>query len=112
MVRGKMVSGKMVPRKNGPQKNRPREKWSPEKWSPKYWCPEKCPSKLVLRQKNARKFKRLFNFHQLIPLHTHKNFWRLRHDPTYVLHIFPGTIFPGDHFCRGIFPGTIFPGFD
>ena len=67
------------PRKNGPQKNGPREKWSLENW-----FPEKCPSKIVLRQKNAREFKRLFHFYQLIPLHTQKNFWRLRHDPTYV----------------------------
>ena len=66
-------------RKNGPRKNGPQEKWSPEKWSP-----EKFPSKIVLRQKNARKFKRLFHFYQLIPLHTHKNVWRLSHDPTYV----------------------------
>ena len=69
-----MVPGKMVPRKNGPRKNVPRGKWSPEK----------CPSKIVLRQKNARKFKRLFHFYQLIPLHTQKDVWRLRHDPTYV----------------------------
>ena len=44
---------------------------------------EKCPSQIVLRQKNARKFKRLFHFYQLIPLHTQKDVWRLRHDPTY-----------------------------
>ena len=64
----------MVPEKNGPWKNGPREKW----------CPEKFPAKIVLRQKNARKFKRLFHFYQLIPLHTQKNVWGLRHDPTYV----------------------------
>ena len=65
---GKMVPGKMVPEKNGPRK-----KWSPEKWSPENWSSEKCPSKIVLHQKNARKFKRLFRFYQLIPLHTQKN---------------------------------------
>ena len=59
----------MVPRKKGP-----REKWSPGKF----------PSKIVLRQQSARKFKRLFHFYQLIPLHTQKNVWRLHHDPTYV----------------------------
>ena len=42
-----------------------------EKWSPK-----KSPSKIVLRQKNTRKFKRLFHFYQLIQLHTQKNVWR------------------------------------
>ena len=51
------------PRKNGPRENGPREKWSPEKF----------PSKIVLRQKNARKFKQFFYFYQLIPLHTQKN---------------------------------------
>ena len=65
-------------RKHGPRKNGPREKWSPENWSP-----EKCPAKIVLRQKNARKFERLFHFYQLIPLHTQKDVWRLHHDPTY-----------------------------
>ena len=58
----------MVPEKNGPQ-----GKWSPEKWSPENWSSEKFPSKIVLRQKNPRKFERLFHFYQLIPLHTHKN---------------------------------------
>ena len=58
---------KMVPRKNGPrkmvpEKNDPREKWSLENWSPENWSPEKCPSKIVLRQKNARKLKRFFIF--------------------------------------------------
>ena len=66
------------PQKNGLRKNGPREKWcpekwSPEKWSPENWSPEKFPSKIVFRQKNARKFKRLFHFYRLIPLHTHKN---------------------------------------
>ena len=75
-----MERGKMVPEKNGP-----REKWWSEKWSPENWSPEKFPSKIILRQKNARKFKQLFRFYQLMPLHTQKNVWRLRHDPTYVL---------------------------
>ena len=84
-----MVPRKMVPEKNGPRKNDPREKWSPEnwsaeKWSPENWSPEKFSSKIFLRQKNAKKFKRLFYFYQLIPLYTHKNVWRLCHDPTYV----------------------------
>ena len=46
----------------------------PGKMAPKNWSPEKFPSKIVLRQKNARKFKQ----------NTQKNVWRLRHDPTYV----------------------------
>ena len=46
-----MVCGKVAP-----------ENWSPEKWSPENWSLEKFPSKIVLRQKNARKFKRLFIF--------------------------------------------------
>ena len=58
-----LVRGKMVPRKNGP-----REKWSPENWSS-----EKYPSKIVLGQNNAMKFKRLFHFYQLIPVHTQKD---------------------------------------
>ena len=48
------------------------------------WSSEKFPLKIVLRQKNARKFKWLFHFYQLIPLHTQENVWRLRYDPTYV----------------------------
>ena len=72
MVPGKMVSGKMVSEKWFPKKQSS-EKWSPEKWSPKNWSPEKLPSKIVLRQKNARKFKRLFHFYQLIPLQTQKD---------------------------------------
>ena len=64
-----MVRGKMVPGKNGPRKYGLREKWS--------------PSKIILRQKNAKKFKRLFHFYRLIPLHTQKDVCRLRHDPTY-----------------------------
>ena len=35
-------------------------------------------------QKNATKFKQLFHFYQLIPLHTQKNVWRLRRDPIYI----------------------------
>ena len=73
MVYGKIVRGKVVA-----------ENWAPENWPPEKWSPEKFASKIVLRQKNARKFKRLFHFYQLIPLHTQKNDWRLRHDPTYV----------------------------
>ena len=46
----------------GTWKNGPREKKSPKK----------CPSKIVLRQKNARKFE-LFNFYRLIPLHIQKD---------------------------------------
>ena len=61
------------PRKNGLRKNGPQEKWSREKWSPGNWSPEKCPSKIVLHQKSARKFERLFHFYQLIPLHTQKD---------------------------------------
>ena len=100
----KWSPGKMVPRKNGPRiigpqkighrengpqkmvprKNGPREKWSPDNWSPEKWSLEKFASKIDLRQKSARKFERLFYFYQLIPLHTQKNVWRLRHDPTYV----------------------------
>ena len=90
----------MVPEKNGPRekwcpekwspKNWSPEKWSPEnwspeKWSPENWSPEKCPSKIVLRQNNDGKFKRLFHFYQLIPLLIQKDVWRLRHDPTYAL---------------------------
>ena len=80
-------------RKNGPQKNGPREKWSPEncfpenwsleKWFPENWSPEQCPSKIVLSEKIARKYKRLLRFYRLIPLHTQKDVWRLPHDPTY-----------------------------
>ena len=46
----------------GTWKNGPREKKSPKK----------CPSKIVLRQKNARKFERLFYFYRLIALHIQK----------------------------------------
>ena len=113
---------KMVPGKNGPRKNGPREKWSPEK----------CPSKIVLRRNNARKFKRLFHFYQLIPLHTQKDVWRLRHDPTFAPNC--RTLKESRKICRrvlgfhrlitsahsthtprcstptpGFFPGTIFP---
>ena len=78
-----MVRGKMVPEKNGhrekwsreigPREKWPLQKWYPGNWSPEKWSPEKFPSKIVLRQKNARKFKRLFHFYQLIPSHTQKN---------------------------------------
>ena len=71
------------PRKNGPQEKSSPENWSPEKWSRENWSPEKYPSKIILRLKNARKFKRLFHFYQLIPLHTQKDVWRLRYDPTF-----------------------------
>ena len=50
------------------------EKWSPEKLSPENWSTEKYTSKIVLRQRNARKFERLFYFYLLIPLHTKKMF--------------------------------------
>ena len=63
-----MVPGKMVSEKWS------QEKWSPEKWFLKNKSPEKCASKTVLRQKNARKFKRLFHFYQSIPLRTQKMF--------------------------------------
>ena len=73
----------MVPRKMVPREKWFPEKWSPEKWSPEKWSPEKYPSKTVLRQNNARKLEQLFHFYQLIPLHTHKDVWRLHHYPTY-----------------------------
>ena len=57
------IREKKVPEKWPPGKKSP-EKGSPEKWSPK-----KCPSKIVLRRKNARKFK-LFSFYRMIPLHS------------------------------------------
>ena len=74
---GKMVPGKLVPEKLVP-KNWSPENWSPENWSQEKWSsenrsPEKCRLKIVLRQKNARKFARLFHFYQLIPLHTQKD---------------------------------------
>ena len=57
-----MVPEKNVPRKKwSPEKWSP-ENWSPEKWSPENWFPKKCPSKIVLCQKNARKFEQLFLF--------------------------------------------------
>ena len=46
------------------------EKQSPEKWSLENWSPKKCISKIVFRQKNARKYERLFCFYRLIPQHT------------------------------------------
>ena len=64
------------------------ENWSPENWSPENWSPEKIPSKIVLRQKKARKVERIFYFYPLIPLHTQQEVWRSPHD-------FSSTIFPG-----------------
>ena len=60
-----------------------KRKSGPRKMVPGKMPPEKSPSKIVLRPKNARKFERLFHFYRLIPLHTQKDVWRLRHDPTY-----------------------------
>ena len=56
------------------------EKRFPEKFSPGKRSPEKCTQKIFLRQKNARKFERIFNVHRLIPLHTQKDVWRSPHD--------------------------------
>ena len=39
--------------------------------------------KIVLRQKNVRKFKRLFYILGLIPLHTQKDVRRSLHEPIY-----------------------------
>ena len=61
----------MVPKNYTLQKKSP-EKLSPEKLSWEKWSLEKYPPKIVLRQKNARKFERLLYFYRLIPLHTHK----------------------------------------
>ena len=47
------------------------EKWSPENCFAENWSSKKCPSKIVLRQKNTRKSKRLFHFYRLIHTHTH-----------------------------------------
>ena len=44
----------MIPGKLSPEKWFPK-KWSPENWSPKKKSLEKCPSKIVLRQKNPGK---------------------------------------------------------
>ena len=77
MVPGKKVPGEMVPGKWSPEnkspnkkspQNGPFEKKSPKKWSLGKWSLEKCPRKIVLRQKNARKFDRLFYFYRLIPV--------------------------------------------
>ena len=57
--------------------------WYAEKWSPENRSQEKCPSKIVLRQKNSKQFKRLFHFYRLIPLHIQKDVWRLHHDLIY-----------------------------
>ena len=53
-----------------------------EKRSPEKWPPEKCPQEIVLRQKNARKFKQLFYSYRLILLHTQKYVWSSPHDHT------------------------------
>ena len=79
MAPEKLSPRKKNPRKNDPLekslgKNGPREKKSSEKRSPEKWSLTKFPLKIVLRQKNARKFERLFNFHRLIPLYTQKKF--------------------------------------
>ena len=79
-----MVRGKMVPEKWSQGKMVP-GKLVAGKISPKNWSPGKCLSKIVLRQNNAMKFQRLFHLHRLIPLHTQKDVWRLRHDLTYAL---------------------------
>ena len=71
---GKMVLGKIFPEKNGRREEWSPKNWSPEQWSPENWSPEKCTPGIVLRQNNARKFKRFFHFDQLIPLHTKKMF--------------------------------------
>ena len=60
---------KKSPDEKSPGKKIPGEKQSPER-SPEKWSPEKCLQKIVLRQKNARKFYRLFYFYRLIPLQT------------------------------------------
>ena len=62
----------MIPWKTGL-----REKKSPEKWSL-----EKCPLNILLRQKDARKFERLFYFYRLIQRHTQNDVRRSPHDPT------------------------------
>ena len=77
MVLGNKVSGKMVPwekiiekmvpckkglRGKKCQDERSPEKWSPGKKVPGKWSLEKCPPKIVLRQKNARKFERILQF--------------------------------------------------
>ena len=49
-----------------------RGKKVPEKWSPGKKSSEKCPQKIVLRQKNARKFERIFVFIDWFH-YTHKN---------------------------------------
>ena len=55
-VRGKIFPGKMVPGELVPGKLVPRK-----------LVPGKMSSKIVLRQKNARKFERLFYFYRLSP---------------------------------------------
>ena len=102
------VRGKMVPGQNGSRKNDPRDKWSPEEWSrinvrrkighrkigPRKNGPWKnSPRKIGLRKNVLQKLfsvKRMlgnlndfFYFCRWILLHTQKDVWRLRHDPTY-----------------------------
>ena len=71
IVAWKKIPGKMVPWKKGPRKKK----------SPETRFPKKCPQKIVV-QKNARKFKRLFYFCRLIPLHTQKYVRCSPHDPS------------------------------
>ena len=88
---------KMVAEKNGPREKRSPEKWFPENWFPENWSPEKFPSKIFLRQKNAREFERLFYFYEFIPLNTQKNVCRWRQDPIWVqiwLYIFKLVHYP------------------
>ena len=73
---------KSGPRKKGPREKKSLKKCSLEKWFPEIWSPEKCHSKIVLRQKNTRKFEQLFDFYRLTPLRTQKDVWRLLHGPT------------------------------
>ena len=47
------------------------------------WSLKKCPSKIVLHQKNAKKFELLLHLYQLISLYTQKDVWGLPNDPTY-----------------------------
>ena len=57
MVRGKNILEKWSPGKKTACKKIPR---SPERRSPEKMVPEKSHRKIVLRQRNARKFDRLF----------------------------------------------------
>ena len=64
---GKKIRGKMVPWKTSP------EKWSSWKKSAEKWSPEKYPKKIVLRQKNARKFGWLLKICIYLFHYTNKN---------------------------------------